>query len=116
MNTVILIYGGLLIVLGIIGYIQSGSPTSFIGSAAGVLAIVGAYFYQTQEWAKWLCLVAALGIIGGLGARLPGAFSKISAGEATLGEYWVRFSLVGLSLLFILYFFFGLKQNTNAAS
>lgn len=116
MNTIILTYGGLLIVLGIVGYIQSGSPTSFIGSAAGVLAIVGAYLYQTQEWAKWLCFVAALAIIGGLGARLPGAFSKISSGEATLGEYWVRFLLVGLSLLFIVYFFFGLKQNTNTAS
>ncbi|MDW8466392.1 MAG: TMEM14 family protein [Chloroherpetonaceae bacterium] len=35
MNTVILIYGILLIVLGIIGYLQSGSPTSFIGTGAG---------------------------------------------------------------------------------
>lgn len=116
MNSIILIYGVLLIVLGIVGYLQSGSPTSFIGTGAGVLAIVGAYLYQTQEWAKWLCFASAATIILGLGMRLPGAFAKLSSGEATLSEYWVRFSLVILSVLFVVYFFVGLKQNTNAAS
>jgi uncharacterized membrane protein (UPF0136 family) len=111
MNTVFLAYGVILIILGIVGYLQSGSPTSFIGSAAGILAIVGAYLYQNQSWGKYLTLGAALVVILGVGARLPGAISKLTSGEAAIGEYWVRFSLVGLSLLLVIYFFVGVKEN-----
>lgn len=116
MNAIILIYGVLLIALGVVGYVQSGSPTSFIGSAAGAVALVGGYLMQSQAWGKWLCLVGALVVLGGLGARLPGLIQKLSSGEETLGGAWVRLAMLVLSLLFVVYFFVGLKSPSQSAS
>lgn len=116
MNAIILVYGVLLIALGVVGYVQSGSPTSFIGSAAGAVALVGGYLMQSQAWGKWLCLVGALVVLGGLGARLPGLIQKLSSGEETLGGAWVRLAMIALSFLFVVYFFVGLKSPSQSAS
>ncbi len=116
MNSIVLVYGALLVVLGIVGYVQSGSPTSFIGSAAGVMVLVGGYLMQSQAWGKWLCLVVALLFLGGSGARLPGLIQKLSSGEETLGGAWVRLTMITLSLLFVVYFFVGMKSQSNTAS
>ncbi|MFQ3597433.1 MAG: TMEM14 family protein [Chloroherpetonaceae bacterium] len=116
MNSIVLVYGALLVVLGIVGYVQSGSPTSFIGSAAGVVVLVGGYFMQSQAWGKWLCLIGAVLILGGIGARLPGLIQKLSSGEETLGGAWVRLTMVALSVLFVVYFFIGMKSQSDSAS
>ncbi|MCS6988674.1 MAG: TMEM14 family protein [Chloroherpetonaceae bacterium] len=116
MNSVVLVYGALLVALGVVGYVQSGSPTSFIGSAAGAIALVGGYLMQSQAWGKWLCLAGALVVLGGLGARLPGLLQKLSSGEETLGGAWVRLAMLALSLLFAIYFFVGLKSPSESAS
>jgi hypothetical protein len=71
---------------------------------------------QSQAWGKWLCLVGAVLILGGLGARLPGLIQKLSAGEETLGGAWVRLTMITLSLLFVIYFFVGLKSQSESAS
>lgn len=115
MNSIILVYGALLVVLGIIGYLQSGSPTSFIGSAAGAIVLAGAYLMTTQSWGKWLCLVGAIAILGGIGARMTGLIQKLSSGEETLGGAWVRLTMVALSIAFIAYFFIGLKSSEQSA-
>lgn len=116
MNTVVLAYGAILIILGVVGYFQSGSATSFIGSAAGAVALVGGYLAATQGWGKWLAFGAAMLVVVGVGVRLPGAIQKLGSGEATLEEYWVRFTMVGLSLAFAIYAAIGMKSPESAAS
>ncbi len=116
MNSIVLLYGALLVVLGIVGYVQSGSPTSFIGSVAGIIVLVGGYLMQSQPWGKWLCLVGALLILGGIGARLPGLIQKLSSGEETLGGAWVRLTMMTLSALFVIYFFVAMKSQSPSAS
>jgi uncharacterized membrane protein (UPF0136 family) len=115
MNTIVLAYGAILIILGVVGYLQSGSPTSFIGSAAGALALVGGYLAATQGWGKWLAFGAALLVVIGVGMRLPAAFQKIGAGEASIGEYGVRLAMVGLSIAFAIYAAVGMKSPETAA-
>jgi hypothetical protein len=47
---------------------------------------------------------------------LPGLIQKLSAGEETLGGAWVRLTMITLSLLFVIYFFVGLKSQSESAS
>ncbi len=116
MNAIVLFYGAVLVVLGVVGYVQSGSPTSFIGSAAGVVVLIGGYLMPSQAWGKWLCLIGAVLVLGGLGARLPGLIQKLSSGEETLGGAWVRLTMMTLSLLFVIYFFVGLKSQSESTT
>jgi len=111
MNTVILVYGIAMILLGILGFVLSGSPTSFIGTFMGALALLGAKLSETQSWGKFLILVPVLLIVLSLGARLPGYFSQGTSGEISLDVIATQLSMWGISVAALIYFFAGFKNS-----
>lgn len=116
MNTIILAYGVAMILLGILGFVLSGSPTSFIGTVMGALALLGAKLSSSQSWGKFLILVPVLLIVISLGARLPGYFSLESSGEISLSVVGTQLSMWVLSVAALIYYFIGFKNSgdTNA--
>ncbi|MDX2129686.1 MAG: TMEM14 family protein [Chloroherpetonaceae bacterium] len=119
MNSIIASFGFLMIIIGIIGYLKSGSPTSFIGSAAGLLAIIGGYMYMSadsQSTGKWICFGSAVVVIVGVGMRIPGLVQKLMTGEESFSDAWVRIAMLVLSIAFAVYTFVVLKTTEQTGT
>ncbi|ACF12474.1 hypothetical protein Ctha_0002 [Chloroherpeton thalassium ATCC 35110] len=111
MNTIIFAYGIVMIILGISGWMLSGSPTSLIGTLMGVLVILGAKLSGTQSWAKFLVLVPALLIVLSLGARLPGYFSLGTNGEISMNVVFIQLFMWVISVAALIYYFTVFKAS-----
>lgn len=97
---VVLIYGVLLLIGGVIGYAKAGSLVSLLaGSIAGLIAIGCAIaIRRVKEWAVWCAIILSLVLSGFFGYRFVTSGQIFPAGVMTILSLFVLISLsVGLN-------------------
>jgi hypothetical protein len=82
-----IVFGSLLVIVGLVGYLGTGSehPTALIPAALGlVLAILGGLSFKDRLRKHAMHAAAALGLVGllGVGARCLPPLFKLLAGES----------------------------------
>ena len=118
-----IVYGALLIVLGVVGYIMSGmiSVTALIPAFLGIIILVCGVLAQKDSRRKLFMHIALVfGLLGLLGTAtaLPSLITLICGGEVTRSGAVIGKSVTAiLSLIFLLIgvkSFIDARRNTSA--
>lgn len=112
-----IVYGSLLIVLGVTGYFMSGmvSPTALIPAFLGIIILVSGVLAQKESRRKLFMHIALVfGLLGFLGtvSALPSLITMIGGEEVTLPGAVIGKSVTALlSLVFLI---IGVKSFIDA--
>lgn len=101
-----IVFGVVLIIVGVAGYVETGSthPTALIPSAVGlILAITGALALSPARRALWMHVAVTVGLLGFLGT-VKGAYDTFRLAHGVTYEHPVAVVEKGATCLLCLIF------------